>query len=116
VSDRMRFLVAIAAAIPLAFLGLISGLIMMAAILFTALLTALNFGRFAFAGIAIGVGMTWALMFGLAAVNCAGADQPCGATPVDLTPHIAISLALVLLGVVAVLTGIRRNRADAAGG
>ena len=55
-TDRTKFLIAIAAAIPLAFLGLISGLIMMAAILFTALLTAVNFGRFAFAGIAIGVG------------------------------------------------------------
>jgi len=110
----MRFLIAIAAAIPLAFLGLISGLIMMAAILFTALLTAVNFGRFAFAGIAIGVGGTWALMFGLAAVNCAGADQPCGATPVDLTPHIALSLALVLLGAIAAFTGIRRNRGETA--
>ena len=74
----------------------------------------MNFGRFAFAGIAIGVGVTWALMFGLAAVNCAGADQPCGATPVDLTPHIAISLALVLLGAIAALTGVRRNRGEAA--
>jgi len=116
VSDRMRFLVAIAAAIPLAFLGLISGLIMMAAILFTALLTAVNFGRFAFAGIAIGVGMTWALMFGLAAVNCSGADQECGPTQVDLTPHIVISLALVLLGVIAALSGVRHNRAESAGG
>ncbi|HEY7023375.1 MAG TPA: hypothetical protein VH371_00260 [Candidatus Limnocylindrales bacterium] len=115
-SDRTKFLVAIAAAIPLAFLGLISGLIMMAAVLFTALLTAVNFGRFAFAGIAIGVGATWALMFGLAAVNCAAPDQPCGATPVDLTPHITISLGLVLIGAVAALSGVRRNRSGTAPG
>ena len=113
-SDRTRFLVAVAAAIPLAFLGLISGLIMMAAILFTALLTAVNFGRFAFAGIAIGVGVTWALMFGLAAISCAGVDQPCGANPVDLTPHIAISLVLALVGVIAAVTAVRRKRAAAA--
>jgi hypothetical protein len=114
VTDRTKFLIAVAAAIPLAFLGLISGLIMMAAILFTALLTAVNFGRFAFAGVAIGVGVTWALMFGLAAASCAGADQPCGATPVDLTPHITISLALAVVGIVAAVSGIRRNRRESA--
>ena len=109
-TERTKFLVAVAAAIPLAFLGLISGLIMMAAVLFTALLTAVNFGRFAFAGIAIGVGTTWALMFSLAAVNCAQPEQPCGATPVDLTPHVAISLALVAIGIFAAATGLRRDR------
>jgi hypothetical protein len=110
----MKFLVAVAAAIPLAFLGLISGLIMMAAVLFTTLLTAVNFGRFAFAGIAIGVGVTWALMFALAAFNCAAPDQPCGANPVDLTPHIVISLGLVLIGVVAAVSAIRRKRSEVA--
>ena len=109
-SSRTRFLVAVSVAIPLAFLGLISGLIMMAAVLITALLTAVNFGRSAFAGICVGLGVTWALMFGLAAVNCAGPAQPCGATPLDLTPHIVLSVVLSVVGAVVAWTVWRRGR------
>lgn len=112
-SDRMKFLVAMAVGIPLALLGLISGLIVMAAVVFAAVLTAVNFGRVAFAGIAIGIGATWTVLFGLAAVQCAGPGQPCGATPVDLTPHFIVSGGLVVIGLGAAVSALRRNRGAA---
>ena len=113
-SGRARFAVAFAAGIPLAILGLIGGMIVMAAMLIAALLTWLSFGRMAFGGIAISLGLTWAIVFVLAARDCAQPAQPCGATPVDLTPHIAISVGLVLLGAAVALLGRAAPKGDPA--
>ena len=104
-SDRARLAVAFVVGIPLAILGLVGGLIVMAAMLFAALLTWFTFGRMAFAGVTISLGLTWAIVFVLAARDCAQPTQPCGATPVDLTPHIAISVGLILFGAAVALLG-----------
>jgi hypothetical protein len=104
-SDRASFAVFFLAGIPMAFLGLIFGLIFMAAMLLAAVLTWFTFGRMAFGGITIALGLTWAIVFVLAARDCAQPTQPCGATPVDMTPHIVVAVALVLLGAAAVLRG-----------
>ena len=107
-SERARFVVAFVVGIPLAFLGLVGGLLVMGCMLFAAVLTLFNIGRVAFAGFSIALGGTWLIVFVLAGQNCAQPSQPCGATPVDLTPHIAISAALVVIGVVAAI-GRRRG-------
>lgn len=110
-SHRATFAIALAAGVVLALFGLLMGLIGMVATLFAAVLTLVNLGRFAFAGLAIAIGATWTAMFALAAQNCAAPDQPCGATPVDLTPHIVVSLIVLLAGVVA-LVAVRRSRPE----
>jgi hypothetical protein len=46
----------------------------------------------------IGLGGTWFLLFANAAIQCAGPGQPCGATPLDSTPHIVVSLGLAIAG------------------
>ena len=107
-SERAGFVVAFVAGIALAFLGLVGGVLVMACMVFAAVLTAFNFGRLAFAGFTISLGGTWFVVFVLSAEDCAQPSQPCGATPVDLAPHIAISAALVVVGVAAAI-GRRRN-------
>jgi hypothetical protein len=113
-TDRASFAVFFLAGIPLAVLGLIGGLIVMAAMLFAALLTWFTFGRMAFGGITSSLGLTWATVFVLAARDCAQPTQPCGATPVDMTPHIVIAVGLVVLGAAAALRG-RAQKRDQAG-
>jgi hypothetical protein len=107
VSDRARLATAFAVGIPLAVLGPISGVITIAATVFAAILTFFTFGRLAFAGLAMALGGTWATVFALAAWNCAAPGLPCGATPVDLAPHILLSIGLATLGVAAALAGRR---------
>lgn len=102
-SERARFVVAFAAGIPLAFLGLVGGLLVMGCMLFAAVLAAFNFGRLAFAGFTIALGGTWLIVFVLANQDCGQPSQPCGATPIDLTPHIVISAALVAIGTAAAI-------------
>ena len=55
-------------------------------------------------------------MFALAAQNCASPSQPCGATPVDLTPHIVVSLLVLSAGVVVALLAVRRSREEVSQG
>ena len=62
-TDRARFAVAFVAGIMLALLGLISGFIVILAVLVAIVLTLVNFGRWAFAGVATSAGLTWAVMF-----------------------------------------------------
>jgi len=107
----MRFLIAVSVGVPLAFLGLIGGLIVIGALLFAAALTYFVFGRVAFSGLAVGLGLTWAIMFGLAALNCAGPGQPCGESPISLAPHILLSIGLAALGI-AVLVAAARVKQD----
>ena len=112
-SQRARFAFALAAGVPMAFLGLEGGLLVMGCMLVAAVLTLLNFGRLAFGGFTISLGATWLVVFVLAAQNCAQPGQPCGATPVDLTPHIVISAALVALGAAAAILSRRSSRGAA---
>jgi hypothetical protein len=111
-TDRRTFLVALIVGAVLAILGLIGGLIVIGALLIAVVLTAVTFGRTSFAGLAIGMGSMWAATFLLAAQNCAGPGQPCGATPVDLTPHIVLSAGLVVLGVLALAAAARIQQND----
>ena len=111
-SHRKTLVIFFAAGVVVGLLGLILGLIGMAATLFAAVLPLVNLGRFAFAGLAIGVGGTWTALFALAAQNCAAPDKPCGATPVDLTPHIVVSVLVLLAGVVVAIVAVRRSREE----
>jgi len=101
---------AFAAGIPMAFFGLEGGLLVMGCMLFAAVLAAFNFGRLAFAGLTIALGGTWLIVFVLANQECGQPSQPCGATPVDLTPHIVVSAALVAIGAAAALLSRRSSR------
>ncbi|HEY5520432.1 MAG TPA: hypothetical protein VIK08_07220 [Candidatus Limnocylindrales bacterium] len=112
-SERARFVVALAAGIPLALLGLVFGLLAMGSMVLVAVLIGFMFGRIAFAGFTISLGGTWAILFFLAARDCAQPSQPCGATPIDLAPHIVISVALVATGAVAAVLSRRARRAAA---
>jgi hypothetical protein len=112
-SETARFIVALAAGIPLALLGLEFGLLAMGSMVVVAVLIGFMFGRVAFAGITMSLGGTWAIVFVLAARDCAQPSQPCGATPIDLTPHMVISVALVAIGVVAAVLSRRARRAAA---
>ena len=112
-SARARFVVALAAGIPLALLGLEFGLLAMGSVVLVAVLIGFMFGRVAFAGITISLGGTWAIVFVLAARDCAQPSQQCGATPLDSTPHIVLSVALVAIGVVAAVLSRRARRAAA---
>lgn len=96
----------------MALFGLVGGLILIGAMLFVTLLAGLTYGRRVFAGLAIGLGVTWAVMFALSAAECARPGQPCGATPIDLAPHIALSLSLAALGVAAALVPTARIEED----
>ena len=109
-SNRGRFLLALAAGVPLALLGVEFGLIVMGIMLLGALMAGIYAGRLAFGGMTIGLGATWFVLFVLGAQQCAQPDQPCGATPVDLTPFIIISAALVVIGAIAALSGLRASR------
>jgi hypothetical protein len=109
-SARARFVFAFAAGIPMAFLGLEGGLLVMGCMLFAAMLTLFNFGRLTFAGFTIALGGTWLIVFVLANQDCGQPSQPCGATPVDLTPHIVISAVLVALGAAAAIRSRRSSR------
>jgi hypothetical protein len=115
-SSRAKFALALAGGVVLALFALVLGLIAMAATLLAAVLAWINLGRFAFAGLAIGIGGTWTALFVIAAQDCAAPSQPCGATPIDLTPHIVVSLLVLLSGVVVGLLAVRRSRADVSPG
>jgi hypothetical protein len=104
-----RFATALVVGIGLAVFGLVGGLLVMAAaMLGAAVLTWFTFGRMAFAGLTTGLGLTWATVFVLAARDCALPRQPCGATPPDMTPHIAIAIGLFVVGLAAALLTRRR--------
>src|SRR4051812_20455179 len=111
-SARAIFGSALICGVGLGFAGLVGGLIVIAALVLAAVLTAATFGRIAFAGLALGLGGIWTSTFALAAVNCAGPGQPCGSTPIDLTPHIILSLGLTLLGAVALGAAARVKQDD----
>lgn len=115
-SHRATFVIALAGGVVLALFALVLGLIAMAATLLAAVLAWINLGRFAFAGLAIGIGATWTALFVIAAQDCAAASQPCGATPIDLTPHIVVSLIVLSAGVVVALLAVRRSREEVSQG
>jgi len=114
-SDRARFAIALVAAIPLALLALEFGLLAMVGALLAGLLIGLGLGRLAFAGAMISIGGTWAVVFFLAAQECDQPGQPCGATPLDLTPHIVVSLVIAGIGLVAAIVSRRRSGRTAGG-
>lgn len=96
--DRKRLGIAFAVGVPFAVIALVGGLILIATAVVATVLAAATYGRSAFAGLAIALGGTWAVLFTLAARNCASPSQPCGATPIDLVPHILLSVGLALAG------------------
>jgi hypothetical protein len=99
----MQFLGGLALGVPLGFFGLVGGIIAMAAALLIVMLTGYLARGAMLAGALIGLGGFWLAMFVMAAANCAQPSQPCGATPVDLTPHMVVSIALIVAGVVSIL-------------
>jgi hypothetical protein len=113
--DRTRFATGFVAGVPLALAGLISGLIVMFAALVAALLSALYWGRAAGGGVLFGLGLVWTTVFTVAAYDCGRPEAPCGATPPDMTPHVVLSLILIIVGV-ALAASSRRSSTDALSG
>ena len=106
----MQFLAGVGIGIPLAFLGLVGGLLAMVAAVVVVLLFGLAKRAAILGGALVGLGGFWLGMFAIAANDCAGPGQPCGATPLDLTPHIVVSIALVVTGVVSSLWSTRTRK------
>ena len=78
--------------------GLVFGLIGMAGALLAAVLVAAAFRNVAGAMVLAGLGIGWLLLFVSSAYGCGRPDQPCGATPLDMTPHIAVAAGNVAAG------------------
>jgi hypothetical protein len=60
------------------------------------------------------IGAIWTVLFGTSAVNCAGPGEPCGATPIDLTPHLVISIGLIVVGALVAVLPLARGRSPVA--
>jgi hypothetical protein len=73
-------------------------LIGMAGALLVAVLVAAAFRSVAGAMVLAGLGTGWLLLLVSSALGCDRPDQPCGATPLDMTPHIALSTGIVAAG------------------
>jgi hypothetical protein len=99
----MQFLSGLALGVPLGFFGLVVGIIAMAAAVLIVLLIGYLARGAMLAGALIGLGGFWLAMFVMAAANCAQPGQLCGATPVDLAPHMVVSIALIAVGVLTIL-------------
>lgn len=83
----------------LAVLGVEFGLVAMAIAVILAVAVAVKLRTHGGALVLVALGATWTILFTSSAWTCALPDRPCGATPLDVTPHVFASLALVVVGV-----------------
>jgi hypothetical protein len=98
---QQRFLAGLAAGVVLGVLSLIFGLIAMATVLMALTALGLVLRRPpVLAGGWVGMGGTWLVLIGRAALDCARPEMPCGATPPDTTWLLLIALTVAVGGLV----------------
>lgn len=93
--------------------GLVFGIPGMTAAVVIVVLVGLSARRPALvAGGLIGLGATWLVLFARVAVLCGQPQQQCGSSPPEITPWLAISGAVIFVGVLIAALASRKKRRE----